>query len=353
MAEIKKRFADYGFKVGNLERGTRNTIADVPCVRVGHFTKIEGDDVRTGITIIDPGIESLYRKKIPAAVAVGNGTGKVAGFAQVEELGTLEAPIVLTNTLAVGTGILGMIDYVRSGLVEATWMDSTNVVVGEINDGRVNNLHQRSLVPEDVISACAALTNEVEIGNVGGGTGGRVFSWKGGIGSASRLISIDNKQYVIGILVQTNYGGLLTMLGVPLWKMLGSVDFGIAPAPKNDGSCMIVVATDAPLSARQLRRIASRVFLGLARTGSVLMHSSGDYSVAFTTCREGIEGSGQIGSCLSDGDLNPFFLGAVDATEESIYDAMFAAETMRGWQGRVLEALPLARVVQILKQYGA
>ncbi len=347
----KKRFRDYGFAVGELSTGARNAITDVAGVRVGHLTKIEGDDVRTGITIIDPGVPDLFRKKIPGAVAIGNGTGTVAGFSEVEELGTIEAPIALTSTLAVGIITTGMIACVRQGLGEATWMDTPNIVVGEINDGRLNNVHKNSLRPDDVLRACENMSEDVQIGNVGGGTGGRAFSWKGGIGTASRQASVGGKTYTIGVLSQTNFGGALTILGVPVWKSLGKNDFNIKPQPRKDGSCMTVVATDAPLTARQLKRMANRVFLGLGRTGAVMNPQSGDFAIAFTTNRTGLEGSGEVGQCLSDNDLMLFFLAAVDATEESVYDAMFAAETMSGWQGRTLEALPIEKILPLLETH--
>lgn len=348
--DSKKRFRDYGFITGLLPTGPRNTIADVPGVRVGHLTKIEGDDVRTGVTVIDPSVQDLYSKKIPAAIAVGNGHGKLAGITEVEEMGVLEVPVALTNTHAVGAVMAGIITHVRRGMREPAWTDSVNAVVSEVNDGRLNNIHKESIVPEDVAHALTALTDQVSIGNIGAGTGSRAFSWKGGIGTASRVITVNDKKYTLGVLSQTNFGGALTMLGVPVWQLFGKNDFHLQEQPKSDGSQNTVLATDAPLTARQLKRIAARTFLGLGKTGGVLNTTSGEYAIAFTTSRAGVEGSGVVGQCLSDNDLMHFFLAAVEATEESIYDALFAAETMHGWQGRVLEALPKGPVIEMLKK---
>lgn len=349
-SSIKKRFSDYEFRVGFLPYGTLRSIADVPGVRVGHTTKIEGDRIRTGVTLIDPGIPNLLRKKLPAAIAVGNGYGKMAGFTQVEELGQLEAPIALTNTLAVGPVMRAIIDHVLADTQDLGPLDSVNVVVSEVNDGRLNDLHANSVGAAEVERAFAALSEQVGIGNVGGGTGARAFSWKGGIGTASRRIIVKGETYTLGVLVQTNYGGSLTILGVPVGLRLGKMDFQI-PQPPSDGSCTIVLATDAPLSARQLKRIAQRTFLGLGRTGAVLNHSSGDYAIAFSTNRHGLEGSGEFGSCLADEDLPNFFLAAVEGTEESVYDAIFAAETMTSAVGTGrLDALPTEAVLEMLRQ---
>lgn len=369
---MKKRFSAYGLKVGNLASGQKNSIADVEGVRVGHCTKIEGDDIRTGVTVIDPGVQNLYNKKIPAAVAVGNGVGKVAGFTQVEETGTLEAPIALTSTLAVGPVMRGVVDLILETTRDIGPLDSVNAVVGECNDGFLNDIHHDVITKDDVRKAFDARTDNFEIGNVGAGTGMRAFGFKGGIGTASHEVMVEGKIYTLGVLVQTNFGGNLTILGVPVYRFLKKPDpphlpittsspsrgedLGEGAAEEKisrDGSCMIVIATDAPLTARQLKRITNRTFLGLGRTGSVMRHASGDYAIAFSTNRTGLEGSGEIGQCLADNLLTPFFVATVDGTEEAIYDALFAAETMRGTKGAVtvLEALPHDEVVDLLRRY--
>ncbi len=343
-----KRFRDYGFKVGLLPCGKKNSIADVLGVKVGHLNKILGKDIRTGITIIDPGIKNLFRKKIPAAVYVGNGFGKLTGTTQIEELGTLETPIALTNTLAVGPVMRGVVDWVIKNSPDIKSTETVNAVVGETNDGWLNNIHKNSISSVDVFKTFKNLSADFATGCVGAGVGTRLFSWKGGIGSSSRLIKIGNKKYTLGALVQTNFGGALNILGIPVGKILGQTDFD-SFIKIGDGSCMIVLATDAPLSARQLKRIAKRAMLGLAKTGSVMAHGSGDYAIAFSTNRSGIEGEGSLSKCLSDSCLTQFFLGAVEATEESIYDALFAAKTTIGVNGHILKSIPKEQVVEIIK----
>ncbi|MDO8621606.1 MAG: P1 family peptidase [bacterium] len=348
----RKRFRDYGFRVGMLPSGSRASIADVAGVRVGHRTIVEGDDVRTGVTMIDPGVADLNARKLPAAVAVGNGAGKVAGFTQVEEFGTIDSPIALTNTLAVGPVMRGVVDLVLAQTSNLGPLDTVNAVVGECNDGMLSDIHRDVVTAAHVRAAYDARSADVAVGCVGAGTGTRCFSWKGGIGTASRIVIVGGERHTVGVLVQTNYGGALTMLGVPIGELLGKTDYAGFMPPKHDGSCMVVLATDAPLTSRQLKRIASRAFLGLARTGSVMRHPSGDYAIAFTTNRTGLEGSGAIGSCVVEENLTPFFLACVDAVEESVYDALFTAETMAGRDGNVLEALPIERVLAMLSERG-
>ena len=352
-ASIKKRFFEYGFKVGLLKRGQKNTIADVSGVRVGHFTKIQGEDVRTGITIIDSGVDNIFQNKLPAAIAVGNAFGKLAGYTQVEELGTMEAPIALTNVNEVGPVITGLTELVirNTSILQPT--DSINVVVGETNNWILNDIHKSTILPKDVLKAYKECSADVKVGNVGAGTGTRAFSWKGGIGSASRIARIENGNYVVGILTQTNFGGSLSILGVPIGEKLGESDFKEIMATQDGGSCNVVIATDAPLTSRQLKRLAKRAFLGLARTGSVMANASGDYAIAFTTSRYGLEGGGSIGYCIPEKNLTPFFLAVVEAVEESVYDAIFAAETMSGRNGNVLKMLPIETVMTILDVRGA
>ncbi|MBP6866146.1 MAG: P1 family peptidase [Candidatus Pacebacteria bacterium] len=344
----KKRFFEYGFSVGFLKAGLLRSIADVSGITIGHTTKIEGNDVRTGVTVIDPGVKDLFTSKIPAAFYAGNGFGKSAGSIQIEELGTLEAPIALTNTLAVGRVLRGLVDLVLSQeKVEKT--QTINAFVGECNDGILNDIHKDIISEKDVTLAYQNKKQDFEIGNVGAGCGTRCFSWKGGIGTSSRVTSVSGKEYTVGALVQTNYGGALEILGVPIGKILNKTDYkGIAP--DTDGSCMIIVATDAPLTSRQLKRVAKRAIMGLAKTGTMMRTGSGDFVLAFTTSRTGLEGSGIVGQCLSDEDLNGIFLATAEATEEAVYDALFAAKDMEGRDGNKLEALPVDTVMELLSR---
>lgn len=345
----KKRFRDFGFIPGFLKTGILNTIADVPGVLIGHATKIEGRDIRTGVTLIDPGVSNLFHDKIPAAIAVGNGFGKLAGSTQVEELGTIEAPIALTNTLAVGPVLRGVVDLVIAASPTLPPFASINAVVGETNDFRLNNIHLNTVTDRDVQVAWNTRSAHVALGNVGAGTGTRAFAWKGGIGSASRVITINDRVFTIGALLQINFGGALTIMGVSIGKLLNKTDFDdFLQSQIPDGSCMIVLATDAPLTARQLQRIAQRAFFGLARTGSIMAHASGDYAIAFSTNRAGIPDVGL--PSLPDDTLNPFFLGAIEAVEESVYEALFAAETLTGRDGNVLHELPVLQVVEFLRK---
>lgn len=339
MLKIVKRFRDYGFISGLLPTGAHNLISDVANVEVGHVTKVEGSDIRTGVTIVDPGIANLFRNKLPAAVAVGNGFGKMAGTTQIEELGTLETPIALTNTLAIGPVLRGVIDLTLQNTPDLKPFETVNAVVGETNDGIVNAIHKNSITSEDAARAYADKRKDFALGCVGAGTGTRAFSWKGGIGSASRVVSLDNKEYTVGALVQTNFGGNLTIMGVPVGQKLGTTDFDtFINTP--DGSCMIVLATDAPLTERQLRRLAKRGLLGMAKTGSVMANGSGDYAIAFSIDRAG---------SIDDDKITPFFLAAVEAVEESIYDALFLAETTNGRDGQRLEALPVEQVAAMVR----
>ncbi len=345
-----KRFREYGFNPGLLKTGELNKISDVAGVLVGHRTIIQGDNIRTGITIIDPGIKNLFHQKLPAAVAVGNGFGKITGTTQINELGTLETPIALTNTLAVGPVMHGLVKLVLQNTKNIKPGVTINAVVGETNDGVVNDIHQIIISPEDVFAAYESRIRDFAIGAVGAGTGTSAFSWKGGIGTASRIFKINDKRYTLGALLQTNFGGALTIMGIPVGKLLGKTSFDKFLPSQNDGSCMIIIATDAPLSSRQLGRIARRTMLGLGRTGSVMGHGSGDYAIAFSTNRCGIEVEG-LGKCLPDSEINPFFLAAVESAEESVYDSLFTSETVIGRDNNKLEQIPVDKVVKILKKY--
>jgi D-aminopeptidase len=343
-----ERFRAYGFEPGLLPTGRLNLLSDVTGVRVGHRTIIEGDCVRTGVTLVDPGTPRLFHAKLPAAVAVGNGFGKLAGVTQVSELGTLETPVALTNTLAVGPVLQGLVELVLRTTPDIGRAATVNALVGETNDGIVNDIHRIAVTPGDVAAAHAARTRAFALGSVGAGTGTCAFGWKGGIGSASRRVRAGGRVRTVGALVQSNFGGALTIIGVPVGEMLGRTDFGRYAAPRGDGSCMIVLATDAPVSARQLGRIARRAMIGLGRTGSILSHGSGDYAVAFSTNRAGVEGAA-AGDCLPDTELNPLFLAAVEAVEEGVYDSLFTAEAVTGRDGNTLEKLPVAQVVRLLR----
>ena len=345
------RFRDYGFTPGFLQPGQRNKISDVMGVTVGHCTRKEGDNIRTGITVIDPGIVDLFHNKLPAAAAVGNGFGKLAGISQIQELGTLETAIALTNTLSVGSVLQGLVGHVLASTSSIKSGTTINAIVGETNDGYLNDIHRMVIEPRNVTDAFEALTADFDLGAVGAGTGTRAFNFKGGIGSSSRKISNEGRPFTLGVLVQTNFGGALTIMGVPVGELLGSTSFDDYRSAAGDGSCMIVLAVDAPLSARQLSRIARRGLLGLVRTGSIMAHGSGDYAIAFSTNRAGVEGATQSGfaSCLSEDKLNLFFLAAVEAVEESVYDALFAAETVTGFNGATLSGFPVEQVVELLR----
>ncbi len=326
--------------MGFLPTGKRNSIADVARVTVGHKTIIKGSDIRTGVTVIDPGVKDLFSKKLPAAVCVVNGFGKVAGTTQIEEMGTIETPIALTNTLAVGSVMRGIIDIVLKENKSLKSYETINAVVGETNDGRVNAVQKDVVSKEDVFDAYNDRKKDFERGSVGAGTGTRAFAWKGGIGTSSRLIKIGKNTYTLGVLIQTNYGGSLSILGVPIGEIMDKNDFRKPVKKKPDGSCIIILATDAPVCASELKRIAKRAFFGVVRTGGIAASGSGDYVIAFSTNRS----SGKI----SEAEMNDLFLAAVEATEESVYDAIFSAETVKGIGGNILQALPKEETIKMI-----
>ncbi len=343
-------------RVGILPRGPLNAITDVPGVRVGHVTLRRGTDVRTGVTAILPHDGNLFQEKVPAAMYVGNGFGKLIGYTQVEELGTIETPIILTNTLAVGTAAAAVVQWtLRQPGNEG--VRSVNPVVGETNDGYLNDIRKQSVRPEHVWKAIeSARGGPVEEGCVGAGTGTVCFGFKGGIGTSSRRLPESLGGYTVGVLVQTNFGGVLQIAGVPVGQELGRYYLRDV-LESSDGSCIIVLATDAPLDARQLKRLAKRALYGLARTGGISSHGSGDYVIAFSTCPENRvrlrnESRVQRRKVLREDALSPLFLAAIEATEEAIYHSLFAAETTRGRDGHVVEALPVDRVLCILRRYG-
>lgn len=333
----RPRARDIGIAPGILRTGPLNAITDVAGVRVGHVTLIEGERVHTGVTAILPHGGNLFQQKVPAAIYVGNGFGKLTGISQVEELGLIETPIVLTNTLSVWRAAEAVVEYTL-GLPGNEAVVSVNPVVGETNDSGLNDIRGLHVEKRHVLEAIAnARGGPVEEGAVGAGAGTQAFGFKGGIGTSSRVTG----GHTIGVLVQSNFGGVLTMDGVPVGRELGRY---LMKGETGDGSLMMVVATDAPVDARQLKRLAKRAVLGMARTGSPSTHGSGDYVIAFSTAR------GQ--ALMADESLTPLFEAVVEATEEAIYNSLLKAATTRGFNGHVVEALPVERVREILRRYG-
>ncbi len=333
---------------GVLPPGPLNAITDVPGVRVGHFTLIEGEDVRTGATAIVPHAGNIFQEKVPAGIEVGNGFGKLMGSTQVQELGEIETPIVLTNTLCVPRAADAILDWTLSRPGNEA-VRSVNALVGETNDGGLNDIRKRALTAEMIRRAIeAAKDGAVEEGAVGAGAGTQCLGWKGGIGTSSRLAG----GFTVGVLVQSNFGGNLEVLGVPVWKELQR-----ASAAQSEGSIMIVIATDAPLSDRNLRRLARRALLAIARVGGWMANGSGDYAIAFSTAdhvrrtpdrRSGLSPTTE----LPNDRTSPLFQAAVEATEEAIYNSLFMATAVTGFQGRRADALPIERVLAILKRHG-
>jgi D-aminopeptidase len=352
----RPRARDLGLAPGVFEPGPLNAITDVAGVRVGHRTLVDGDAVRTGVTVVLPHGDNLFRSKVPGAVFVGNAFGKLAGSTQVDELGTIETPIALTNTLGVGAAIEGLVTWTiaRPGN-EA--VRSVNGLVGETNDGGLNDIRGLHVRPAHVLEAIAAArTGAVEEGSVGAGTGTRAFGWKGGIGTASRRVPARAGGYIVGVLVQSNFGGVLTMGGAPVGRALGRHDFApAAPHEAANGSCMIVVATDAPIDARDLKRLAARAVFGLARTGSSYSNGSGDYAIAFSTApgsRVSFDDArAQSRPLLPTDGMSPLFQAALEATEEAVYNSLLKATSVTSRIGTA-DAIPIARVREILAKHG-
>jgi D-aminopeptidase len=391
----RPRARDIGLTVGVLAPGRLDAITDVEGVRVGHATLIKGEDVRTGVTAIVPHGGNLFREKVPAAVFVGNGFGKLMGSTQVDELGEIETPILLTNTLNVPRVADALIDWMLA-LPGNEDVRSVNPLVAETNDGQLNDIRGRHVGREEVFAALkSARGGEVEEGAVGAGTGTVAFGFKGGIGTASRVLPARLGGYTLGVLVQTNFGGVLTINGAPVGRELGryylkeelddarkagrdgarttensdaSINKDRAPSVNNrralsvdtdraEGSIIIVIATDAPLDARNLRRLAARAMLGLARTGSPSTNGSGDYCIAFSTAasvriRHGETAVRRV-ELLPNDAMSPLFLACVEATEEAIYNSLLRATSMTGRGGTRVEALPIDKTVEILKKYNA
>jgi D-aminopeptidase len=350
------RARDLGLHIGVLSPGAYDAITDVPGVKVGHTTLIRGDSIRTGVTAVLPYDGNIFQEKVPAAIFVGNGFGKLAGITQVQELGNLEAPIVLTNTLSVGAAIEAVVQYTLRQKGNET-VQSVNAVVGETNDSWLNDIRGMHVTQQDVWSAIAgAQPGPVTEGNVGAGTGTICFGFKGGIGTASRKLPASLGGYTVGVLVQTNFGGVLEIDGVPVGKELGQFEFSDKLRNPVDGSCMIVVATDAPIDSRNLARLAKRAFMGLARTGGIASNGSGDYVIAFSTdtsCRIPHQPAGPVllRRDLDNDAVTPLFMAAIEAAEEAIVNSLLAAETTKGKDGHVVQALPLDDLRRILKKY--
>ena len=352
-----KRARDYGIEIGMLRTGSNNAITDVPGVKVGHVTLIEGESVRTGVTAILPHDENIFQQKVPAGIFVGNGFGKLAGYTQVEELGNLETPVVLTNTLSVPTAAAAVIEYTlrQPGNEGVT---SVNAVVGETNDARINDIRGRHITTEHVLEAIRnAAGGPVAEGSVGAGTGTVCFGFKGGIGTSSRVLPATRGGYTVGVLVQTNYGGILHVNGVPVGQELGRYSFmTTASEYKEDGSCMIVVMTDAPLTSRNLKRLGSRAFAGMMRTGASGSNGSGDYIIAVSTAEElripySSESMYEQWREIRNDEMDLLFQAAAEATEEAIINSLFAAETTKARNGMTVEALPVEKTLEILRKY--
>lgn len=355
MAQNAERATDLGLRIGVLSPGKLNAITDVQGVKVGQTTIIKADSIRTGVTAILPHNGNLFQQKVQGAVYVGNGFGKLAGTTQINELGNIESPIILTNTLSVSTAMNAVVSYTLSQKGNQN-VQSVNAVVGETNDGFLNDIRGRHVTESDVLSAINnATTGKVSEGNVGAGTGTTCFGFKGGIGTASRVLPQKLGGYTVGVLVQTNFGGVLTIDGVPVGKELKKYYLGDQLKENADGSCMIIVATDAPLDSRNLERLAKRAFMGLAKTGGVASNGSGDYVIAFST-----DSTLTIPfnapdvldqKLLSNDAVSPLFMAAIEATEEAIINSLLAAETMKGKNGRIVEALSHDKLKEILKKY--
>jgi D-aminopeptidase len=358
---VRPRIADLGLKIGILPTGPLDAITDVAGVKVGSTTIIRGDNIRTGVTAVLPHSGNLYREKVPGAIFASNGFGKLTGSTQVDEMGDIETPILLTSTTSVPRVADAVISYMLN-LPGNEDVLSINSVVGETNDGYLSDIRGRHITPEDVFAAIKdAKGGPVEEGAVGAGTGTVAFGWKGGIGTASRILPADLGGYTLGVLVQTNFGGVLTIAGAPVGQVLGQyylrkeLQQGSGGKDKADGSCMIVVATDAPMDARNLKRLAARAWLGVARSGSSASNGSGDYAIAFSTAsqlrvRNQDKALTRSTEVMTNDAMSPLFLAAIEATEEAVYNSMFKATTMTG-NGHTVEALPIDKVVEILKSH--
>lgn len=360
ISSAQQRARGLGINIGVMQPGKLNAITDVAGVKVGHTTLIKADSVRTGVTVIIPAEGNLFQNKIPAAVYVGNGFGKLAGSTQVNELGNLETPIALTNTLGVATAINALIGYTLQ-LPGNENVASVNALVGETNDSYLNDIRGRHLRETHVLEAIAnAGSGPVEEGNVGAGTGTVCFGFKGGIGTSSRKLPASLGGFTVGVLVQTNFGGVLTIDGVPVGKEMKKFSFSDQLLNNVDGSCMIVVATDAPLDFRNLERLAKRAMLGLGRTGGIASNGSGDYIIAFSTSAalrvpfnsqkpEALSQNTGVQPLQND-QVTPLFMAVIEATEEAIINSLFMAKSMKGRNGNAVESLPVDEVIKLWRK---
>ena len=366
--QTRPRAREAGVTVGVLPTGPLNAITDVDGVLVGHATIVRGDNIRTGVTAVLPHAGNLFREKVPGAVFVGNGFGKLAGSTQVNELGEIETPVLLTSTLSVPRVADFLIDYML-GLPGNEEVQSINPLVAETNDGYLNDIRGRHISRDDVFSAIkSAKGGTVAEGSVGAGTGTVAFGFKGGIGTSSRKLPARLGGFTVGVLVQSNFGGVLTINGAPVGRELGRYylkDELTEPTTERpqqnqpDGSIIIVIATDAPLDARNLNRMAARAMMGLARTGAAGSNGSGDYAIAFSTAldvrvrplNQNERNLPRNVKTLANDAVSPLFLAVVEATEEAIYNSLFRATTTTG-RGRTVEALPLDRTLEVLRKHG-
>jgi len=343
-----------GIVIGVINTGTHNAITDVKGVKVGHSTIHMGDSIQTGVTAILPHEDNIFRQKVPAAIHIGNGFGKLAGYTQVEELGNIETPIILTNTLSVPTAADALIDYTLSQEGNEQ-VRSVNPIVGETNDGYLNDIQGRHVNKEHVLAAIQqAQSGPIAEGTVGAGTGTICFGFKGGIGTASRVLPRASGGYTVGALVQTNYGGVLTIDGVPVGEELGTYYLQRQLQSHSDGSCMIVIATDAPLDARNLKRLAKRAIMGLARTGGIASNGSGDYVIAFSTATSiripyQTDQTTQTNTFLRNDHMSPLFMATIEATEEAIINSLFASSE---FESKGIKGLPIEKVRELMREYG-
>ena len=353
------RARDAGITPGIYAPGPLNAITDVAGVKVGHVSLNEGDEIRTGVTAILPHSDNLYQNKVPAGYAQGNGYGKMMGTTQVIELGELETPVLLTNTLSVPEAAAGSIEWTLAQPGNES-VRSVNAVVGETNDGRINNIRLRSIKPGHAITAITnASAGPVAEGSIGAGMGTVNFGWKGGIGTSSRILPEEEGGFTVGVIVQTNYGGELHIMGVPMTaEALDTASARVAQEASPDGSVMIIIATDAPLSDRNLERLAKRSFLGLGRTGSAMSNGSGDYALAFSTA-ESVRRTTARQAMLSriadwpNDRMTPLFQAVVEATEEAVYNALFKASDVQGINEDLYPQLPVPAVLEILRDRNA
>ena len=352
---VLPRVRELGIRPGVLPAGKLNAITDVDGVRVGQVTLHQGESVRTGVTAILPHRGNLFQEKVPAGIHIANAFGKLAGSTQVEELGNIETPVILTNTLSVAEGIAGVVEYTLAQPGNEQ-VYSVNAVVSETNDARLNDIRGRHVTKRHVTEAIEkASSGAVAEGNAGAGTGTICFGFKGGIGTSSRVLPAALGGYTVGVLVQTNYGGILQVEGVPVGRLLGRYYLKEYAEPAPGGSCMIVIATDAPLDARNLKRLAARSILGLGATGSSTSNGSGEYAIAFSTRNRvpmTAQGRTLPAEYLSNDAMSPLFQAAKESTEEAVYNSMFLAQSMTGHRGQRVEALPRDRVLELLRSAG-